>query len=61
MGVGDGSAKREDDSMAIQGLIAKGESDILEFKVSFGKDVIETVTRRCILITGRVATGFSPA
>ena len=29
--------------MIIQRLIAKGESDVLEFKASFGKDVIETV------------------
>ena len=29
--------------MTIQRLIAQGESDVLEFKASFGKDVIETI------------------
>ena len=29
--------------MTMQRLIAKGESDVLEFKASFGKDVIETL------------------
>jgi hypothetical protein len=41
--VGVECAKREEDGMVIQGLIAKGESDVLEFKASFGKDVIETI------------------
>ena len=31
------------ESLNIQRLIAKGESDVLEFKSSFGKDVIETI------------------
>ncbi len=57
--------------MDIQRLIAKGESNVLEFKASFGKDVIETVCAFAnhkggavligVAIIGRVAMGFSPA
>ena len=38
-----GVERNSEMGMDIQRLIAKGESDVLEFKASFGKDVIETI------------------
>ena len=45
--------------MTIQGLIAKGESDVLEFKASFGKDVIETICAFANHKGGTVLIGVS--
>ena len=45
--------------MDIQRLIAKGESNVLEFKASFGKDVIETVCAFANHKGGAVLIGVS--
>ena len=45
--------------MTIQQLITKGESEVLEFKASFGKDVIETLCAFANHLGGTVLVGVA--